>query len=485
MFVVIGNPPYNAGQKNENDNNKNRRHVGVDARVRDTFAADSSAQLKNSLYDPYVKAFRWAMDKLGDEGIIAFVTNNSFIDGQAFDGMRKHLSEEFDKLYVLDLGGNVRKGQSGDANVFGIQVGVSVNLLVKSKQNGGKPSARILCNDETADISKARTFAFLDANQHIGNLEWQELTPDKRSTWLTGGLHADFDTFVPIGSKEAKSGKLEEVIFRTYSNGVQTNRDAWVRNFNRDALAGNVQAMIEFYNSEASKWERRVERTQNVDAFVSTDGTKIKWTDRLKTELAKGRLVAFAPEQIRNSLYRPFTKSNLYFDKLMNQRTYVFPSIFPTPETELDNRAIWLKVGQEWPMFTLMVDQIPDNLPQGGTQCFPFYTYNEDGRNRRENITDWALAQFRSALPRTTLSLSGTSSTTPTASYIIPIIASGIRKTSSAICRISPLPKASGDFQRQVRGWQTSTSTTNRSPNTINSIRLKPRGCKWICLWSG
>ena len=309
--------------------------------------------------------------------------------------MRKHLSEEFDKLYVLDLGGNVRKGQSGDANVFGIQVGVSVNLLVKSKQNGGKPSARILCNDETADISKARTFAFLDANQHIGNLEWQELTPDKRSTWLTGGLHADFDTFVPIGSKEAKSGKLEEVIFRTYSNGVQTNRDAWVRNFNRDALAGNVQAMIEFYNSEASKWERRVERTQNVDAFVSTDGTKIKWTDRLKTELAKGRLVAFAPEQIRNSLYRPFTKSNLYFDKLMNQRTYVFPSIFPTPETELDNRAIWLKVGQEWPMFTLMVDQIPDNLPQGGTQCFPFYTYNEDGRNRRENITDWALAQFQ------------------------------------------------------------------------------------------
>ena len=400
MFVVIGNPPYNAGQKNENDNNKNRRHAAVDAQVRDTFAADSGAQLKNSLYDPYIKAFRWAMDKLGDEGIVVFVTNNSFIDGQAFDGMRKHLSREFDTLYLLDLGGNVRKGQSGDTNVFGIQVGVSINILVKSSRHSPcavttKGAARILYNDETTALNRARTFAFLDANQHVGNLAWQELTPDKRFTWLTGGLHADFDTFAPIGSKEGKSGKSKEVIFRTYSNGVQTNRDAWVRNFNRDALAENMQGMMEFYNSEASRWERRVEQTQNVDAFVSTDSTKIKWTDRLKAELAKGKLVAFAPKQIRDSLYRPFTKSNLYFDKLMNQRTYVFPSIFPTPETELDNGVIWLKVGQEWPMFALMANQIPDNLPQGGSQCFPFYTYNEDGTNRRENITDWALAQFQ------------------------------------------------------------------------------------------
>ncbi len=397
MFVVIGNPPYNASQDNENDNNRNRRHAGVDARVRDTFAADSNAQLKNKLYDPYVKAFRWAMDKIGDEGIVAFVTNNSFIDGQMFDGMRKHLSEEFDMLYVLDLGGNVRKGQSGDSNVFGIQVGVSVNLLVKSGQNERMSPARILYNDETADVSKTRTLAFLDAIQHVGNLKWQELTPDKRQTWLTADLHTDFDTFIPMGSKFAKAtrGVVEDAFFKTYSVGVLTARDAWTYNFNRDALAENMQAMMEFYNSEVSKWERRVKRTQSVDAFVSTDSTKIKWTDRLKTELAKGRLIEFAPEQIRNSLYRPFTKSNLYFDKLMNQRTYQFPSIFPTPDTELDNRVIWLKVGQQWPMFALMVNQIPDNLPQGGSQCFPFYTYDENGENRSENITDWMLTQFR------------------------------------------------------------------------------------------
>ena len=200
-----------------------------------------------------------------------------------------------------------------------------------------------------------------------------------------------------MGRKSAKAtrGDVKDALFKTYSVGVLTARDAWAYNFSRDVLAHNMQEMIEFYNSEASKWERWVERTQNVDAFVSIDSTKIKWTDRLKAELAKGKLVAFTPKQIRDSLYRPFTKSNLYFDKLMNQRTYVFPSIFPTPETELDNRVIWLKVGQEWPMFALMVDKIPEALPQGASQCFPFYTYNEDGTNRRENITDWALTEFQ------------------------------------------------------------------------------------------
>ena len=147
-----------------------------------------------------------------------------------------------------------------------------------------------------------------------------------------------------------------------------------------------------------------VKREQSVDAFVSTDNRKIKWTDRLKTELVKGRLVEFAPEQIRNSLYRPFTKSNLYFDKLMNQRTYLFPSIFPTPETELNNRVIWLKVGQAWPMFALMANQIPEALPQGASQCFPFYTYNEDGTNRHENITDWGLTQFQTYYSDDTIS---------------------------------------------------------------------------------
>ena len=317
MFVVIGNPPYNASQDNENDNNRNRPHVGVDARVRATYAAASRAQLKNKLYDPYVKAIRWATDKLDDEGIVAFVTNNSFIDAQMFDGMRQYLTDEFDRLYILDLGGNIRKGQSGDSNVFGIQVGVSINILVKSKVGGiSNPDLafQIRYNDEAADISKERTFAFLEEKQHVGNVKWQELTPDTRHTWLTANLHNDFDTFIPMGSKSAKAAQddVEDTLFKTYSVGVLTARDAWAYNFNRDVLADNMQAMIAFYNSEVFRWERRVKRTQSVNAFISADSTKIKWTDRLKAELVKVRLVEFSPKKIRNSLYRPFTKSNLY-----------------------------------------------------------------------------------------------------------------------------------------------------------------------------
>ena len=401
MFVVIGNPPYNASQDNENDNNKNRRHVGVDARVRDTFAADSSAQLKNKLYDPYVKAFRWAMDKLGDEGVIAFVTNNSFIDAQMFDGMRKHLSEEFDTLYILDLGGNVRKGQPGDSNVFGIQVGVSINILVKSKQNCGGSSARILYNDETVDMSKTRTFAFLDENQHVGNVAWQELTPDKRRTWLTGNLHDDFDSFIPMGSKvgKASKGNVEGTLFKTYSLGVITARDAWVYNFNSNTVTENLTRMMKHYNGQVFQWEQRHNQEITVNNFIDTDDTKIKWTRSLKSNLKTGKLAEFSAENVRTSLYRPFTKSHLYFDRMMNECVSVFPSIFPTSETEEENRVICVS-GLGHDIFRCHItNRIPDykfsNSSNGGTQCFPFYTYNEDGTNRRENITDWALTEFQ------------------------------------------------------------------------------------------
>ena len=400
MFVVIGNPPYNASQDNENDNNRNRRHVGVDARVRDTFAADSNAQLKNKLYDPYVKAFRWAMDKIGDEGIVVFVTNNGFIDGQMFDGMRKHLSEEFDMLYVLDLGGNVRKGQSGDSNVFGIQVGVSINILVKSKREDGSSPARILYNDETADMSKARTFAFLDANRHVGGVTWLELIPNKRHTWLTADLHTDFDTFIPIGSKSAKAiqGDAEGTLFKTYSLGVATNRDAWVYNFNRTSLTENVQRMIKCYNAQTLEWVGTKNKSGvNLHDFVDSDPQKISWSEGLKRKLRGGHLAEFAESKLRESLYRPFTKANLFFDRVLNERVSIFPSIFPIPDAEKENRVICVAgIGDRKGFGCLATSSIPSlDLAFEKNQCFPFYTYGEDGTNRRENITDWTLTQFR------------------------------------------------------------------------------------------
>ena len=398
MFVIIGNPPYNAGQANENDNNQNRPHEAVDNRVRATYAAASTAQLKNKLYDPYVKSLRWASDKIGPEGIIALITNNSFIDGKMFDGLRQCLVEEFNTLYLLDLGGNIeRKRHPGDSNVFGIKVGVSINLLVKTKEprEGG---ARILYHDETATLSKSRTFHFLEETAHVGNVTWRDIQPNARHMWLTDGLETDFNTFIPMGTKAAKAakGEAEGTIFKTYSLGVITSRDAWVYNFNETALKENMTRMIEFYNAETSRWERRTDRQLAVNDFVNTDRTKIKWTDRLKAAVEKGTQVEFSPEKIRTALERPFTKKHLYFDRLMNQRVYVMPSIFPTSEAEQENRVLCVKApGSHHPFHVLMTDVIPDVHLTGDSQCFPFYTYDEDGTNRRENITDWALSHFR------------------------------------------------------------------------------------------
>ena len=396
ITVIIGNPPYNAGQINENDNNKNRTYGAMDKQIRETYAKDSSATLKNSLYDPYVKAIRWAADRIGEEGVVAFITNNSFIDGMSFDGMRKHLAEDFDALYILDLGGNARKGLAvSDANVFGIRVGVSINLFVKKK---GSTDARI-CYYRTADLwDKKRKFNFLQERIHVGTIEWQTIQPDRRYTWLTEGLHAEFETFIPLGTKETKAGKGEavDVLFHTFSNGVKTNRDAWAYHFNRSTLTDNIQRMIDFYNEHVFKWERRKDIGANVDEFVVYDNEKISWSSSLKQKLKGGHIAEFVEAKLRQSLYRPFTKSHLYFDRMMNDRVSVFPSIFPTTETETENWAICVSgLGSNKPFQTLMASMIPCFDILDKTQCFPFYTYDEDGSNRRENITDWALAQFR------------------------------------------------------------------------------------------
>ena len=400
MFVIIGNPPYNMGQVNENDNNRNRKYKTMDARVKDTYAKASTATLKNKLSDPYVKAIRWASDRIGEEGVVAFVTNNSFLDGVAFDGMRKHLADDFDTIYILDLSGNVRKNPklSGTThNVFGIQVGVSINFFIKRRDNTNS-QAEIFYARVDEFWRKEDKYRYLDSKEHYRNIEWKPITPDRRYTWLTEGLHPEFETFIPIGTKEAKAEKGEgrDVIFHRFSNGIVTARDAWTYNFNRNALTENMNRLIGTYNAEIDRWKRRENQDANVDDFVIYDEAKIKWTDRLKQDLKRGKTANFSQEKARTSLYRPFAKLNLYFDRMMNQRVYVFPSIFPTSETEQENRVICVSgLGSNKPFQTLMASLIPcfDILEK--TQCFPFYTYDEDGTNRRENITDWALEQFR------------------------------------------------------------------------------------------
>ena len=404
MFVVIGNPPYNAGQQNENDNNKNRPYPALDKRIQDTYVKDSKAQLKSDTYDPFVRAFSWASKRIGNSGIVAFITNNNFINGLAFDGMRKHLAEEFNALYLLNLGGNINKGQPAGSNVFDIKIGVSIAVLVRTGEPINSPC--IFYNNETELLSKEQTFHFLETHENVGNsnITWQEIQPDEKHTWITKGLHADFDTLTPMGTKEAKEGKgtaetTDGVIFKNFSLGISTNRDFWVYNFNQDALRDNVQRMLETYEVELDRWRRQKPPKPKVDDFVLYDDTKMKWSRDLKRKLKGGKITEYADHRIKNSLYRPFIKTNLFLDKVLIDSPGQFFTIFPTLETETENQVICLTdKGSEKPFMTLMSNQLTDLHVVGsgcGAQCFPFYIYSKDGKIRRENITDWALKKFQ------------------------------------------------------------------------------------------
>ena len=401
MFVVIGNPPYNMGQVNENDNNKNRKYETMDKMLKETYSQDSKATNKNALSDPYIKAILWASRRIGEEGVIAFVTNNSFIDGIAFDGMRKHLAQDFDAIYILDLGGNARKGlKVPDANVFGIRVGVSITLFVKTKQNSSE-TPRIFYF-RTDDLwNKHKKFDLLNEHKHIGGIAWQTIQPNDQYTWLTEGLHTEFDTFISMGTKvvKARGSTTSDVIFKTYSRGAITCRDAWAYNFNQNTLTDNISRMIETYSAEVIRWSQQIIRdVKKIDDFVESDNTKISWSEGLKRNLQRGKTTDFSQENVRSSLYRPFTKSNLYFDRMLTERVYVFPSIFPTSNSEKENRVICVPgIGGRTNYWCILTNVIPNLsiISIDANQCFPFYTYNEDGTNRQENVTDWALAEFR------------------------------------------------------------------------------------------
>ncbi len=399
MFVVIGNPPYNMGQVNENDNNQNRKYLTMDKRVQDTYVKDSKATLRNKLSDPYVKAIRWAADRIDQEGVVAFITNNSFLDAIAFDGMRKHLANDFDSIYILDLGGNVRKNPklSGTThNVFGIQIGVGIIFLVKKNvEVGSQPGIYYARVNEF--WRKEEKYRYLDAKDQYGNIEWKTIRPDKRNSWLTEGHHVEYETFLPMGSKEAKKANAGEgqAIFSLYSLGVATNRDAWVYSFDVELLQKRVRTFVEIYNSTVDR-RRRLDATTPVESLIDTDDPRIKWTRQVKASLKKLELCDLEDSHFRTSLYRPFSQEYIYFDNFWNEERYQQFRLFPTPETELENRAIGLTaIGNKKPFHCLATNRLTDLHLTGDSQCFPFYTYDEDGGNRRENITDWALDQFR------------------------------------------------------------------------------------------
>jgi predicted helicase len=401
IFVIIGNPPYNAKQLNENDNNKNRKYPVIDGRVSETYARDSKATNRIALSDMYVKAIRWASDRIprNQDGIIALVTNNSFTDQIAFDGMRKHLAQDFAAIYVLDLGGNVRKNPklSGSThNVFGIQVGVSVSFFVR-KQDHAPEAAQIYYAVVGEDWRKEAKYDFLEKQRNYEGIDWQEITPDANYTWLTVGMHPEFDSFPPLGSKSAKAGK-GQAIFSNYGRGVATCRDSWAYNFNEAQLKKNISSMIDNYNEHVDKLINLEKKPTNLDDFVSYDDKKISWSNGLKNYLSNYNKLIFNSLRIKTSLYRPFTKKYLYFDRNILEACYQMPFYFPIEDSNNDNLIICFpNIGHRSDFCCLCSINIIDLnfVSVDPFQCFPFYTYAADGAQRRENLTDWALKEFR------------------------------------------------------------------------------------------
>jgi predicted helicase len=397
IMVVIGNPPYNVGQVNENDNNKNRKYTLVDQRIRETYAKASQASNKNALSDAYVKFFRWATDRLQKrDGIVCFVSNNSFIDALAFDGFRKQLAEDFTRIYHLDLGGNARK--KGGSNVFNIMVGVGITIAIRSAKHTSQEIYYYRVPELWAKLEK---LAFLQTQGRFTNVAWVPLQPDPKHTWVTEGLQPEFATFIVMGDKTTKTLQNEQArtLFKLYSGGVKTNRDDWVYDFSKNRLTDKIQHFTTAYNSEVDRWHRRGSDPTSLNDFVTYDGTKTKWSESLKSALQRRQYAEFVDTKIRRAIYRPFCKEWLFFDRLLNERVYQFPHIFPTSLSETENLAIVVSDhGHRSPFSTIAANVIPDLHLLASTdafQCFPYYTYAEDGSNRRENITDWALAQFQ------------------------------------------------------------------------------------------
>jgi len=386
ISVIIGNPPYNANQMNENENNKNREYPKIDKRIKDTYIKHSTAQ-KTKVYDMYARFYRWAMDRLDENGVIAFITNRSFIDSRTFDGFRKTLMKEFDYAYIIDTKSDVRQNPkiAGTThNVFGIQTGVAIMFLIK-KHNKDNNTCRISYVSMQDDWRKEDKLQWLSENKFEG-ISFEHIQPDKDNNWINL-VENDWEEMIPVADKRVKSGASNEAIFILYSLGLVTNRDEWVYDFNNATLQNKVGYLIDNFNMEAT----RLQNTVNKDNIKEQVNYSIKWTRALFNECIRNTHLEYCEGNIKSSLYRPFTVSNVYFAKELNEMQYQLPKMIVQ-----GNKYICVLVGNRLSFSSLATSHIPNLalFSLDPIQCLTLYHLDSDG-NRHDNITDWALAEFR------------------------------------------------------------------------------------------
>lgn len=399
ISVIIGNPPYNANQLNENENNKNREYPEIDKRIKETYIKASTAQ-KTKLYDMYARFFRWASDRVDENGIVAFVSNNSFVDSRTFDGFRKILTQEFNGVWVIDLKGNARtsgeRRRREGGNIFDdkIRVGVAIWFCIKKK---GAKGCRIFY-DAVRDYAKSEEKIEFVSSQPLHERKFTEIKPDEKNNWINLAEDNDFETLIPIASKETKASKKsaqEKAIFKLFSLGVVTNRDEWVYDSSQENLRKKVRNLIGFYNSEVDRL------ADNALPQKLSDKLKyeIKWTRAVKKDLEKQRKYKYDDDAIVTSLYRPYCKRHLYYNKQLNEMQYQMPQIFPDRRT--GNKVICFTTGGRLNFDAFSADCLPSLtvLSLDANQCLPLHIVGEDGKPI-DNITDWALKQFRTQYPK-------------------------------------------------------------------------------------
>ena len=403
--VIIGNPPYSVGQTSANDNNANIAYPHLDEQIRSTYAEYSTSTNKNALYDSYIRAIRWASDRIGDNGVIGFITNAGFISSNTADGLRKCLAEEFTHLYIFHMRGNSRisgdRARKEGGNIFDIRTPTAISILVKN--SNAKQRGQIYFHDIGDYLKKEQKLEIIEDFQSINGISaqngWTQIIPDQFNDWLNQ-RDPNFENYLSMGDKKDKSAV---VIFENYSRGIATARDAWCYNASYNSIDKNMSEMIAFYDLQLKQFNINKENNDElkVNDFIDRNPLKISWSGDLILRFGRSITSKFSRNNIVSALYRPYSKQNLYFDKIFNERLYQLPNIFP--EKSIDNKVICLTVTGGKGFSTIMTDITPDLHLIGDSQCFPLYLYEKEENNenyqRRDAITDEALTHFKAAYP--------------------------------------------------------------------------------------
>jgi predicted helicase len=410
LRVIIGNPPYSVGQKSANDNAQNQKYKKLESRIEQTYAKHSKSGLKASLYDSYIKAFRWATDRLGEEGgVIAYVSNGSWLDVNTSSGFRLSLEKEFSSIYVFNLRGNQRtsgelsRREGGKIFGSGSRTPISITLLVKDPQ-ASKEKAEIYYHDIGDYLTREQKLKIVADYKSVSNekIDWEKLNPNEHGDWIN--LRSDgFTRLLPLVPE--KNSDTKNYFFNMTSLGISTNRDAWCYNSSKKLLSDNIKMSLDFYNSERKRIQSvsAGNKKKIKDLFVY-DSTKANWTDVWKNNLTNNVEQKYQQSSMTVGLYRPFFKQNLYYSRFLNHRVYQQPKIFPQGNSE--NVVICSTGSGGTKEYSLLIANVVPNLDSiGKTVCLPLYYYEKVERStpslfdqggteeyvRRDGISDFIL----------------------------------------------------------------------------------------------